>query len=161
MMEISEVNPSDHAEIWGMLEPVFRAGDTYAIDPDTSQPDAISYWTGADVGSFLCRDESGVLGTYYLKTNAQGGGAHVCNCGFVTGPNARGKGVARYMLEDALNRAKAAGYRAMQFNFVLSNNLRAIDIWHRAGFDTVGRLPKAFDHPSDGMIDALVMFKTL
>jgi ribosomal protein S18 acetylase RimI-like enzyme len=96
-----------------------------------------------------------------LKTNAQGGGAHVCNCGFITAPNSAGKGVARAMLTDALTRAKAKGYQAMQFNFVLSNNTRAIDIWTRAGFDIVGRLPHAFKHPKDGMIDALVMFKTL
>ena len=109
----------------------------------------------------MIADESGPLGTYYLKTNAQGGGAHVCNCGFATALNSGGKGVARAMLEDALSRAKTAGYKAMQFNFVLSNNTRAIDIWHRAGFETVGCLPKAFDHPTEGMIDALVMFKTL
>lgn len=144
-----------------MLKPVFRAGDTYAIDPEISRDDALAYWTGADAGVYLTQDESGVLGTYYIKTNAQGGGAHVCNCGFVTAPNAGGKGVARAMLHDALKRAKEHGYKAMQFNFVLANNTRAVDIWHRAGFDTVGRLPKAFDHPKDGMIDALVMFKTL
>jgi ribosomal protein S18 acetylase RimI-like enzyme len=144
-----------------MLEPVFRAGDTYAIDPNISYSDALSYWTCADAGSYIIEDESGPLGTYFLKTNAQGGGAHVCNCGFITAPNSGGKGAARAMLDDALTRAKHVGYKAMQFNFVLSNNARAIDIWTRAGFETVGRLPKAFNHPIAGLIDALVMFKTL
>lgn len=160
-MIFAPIAAADYATLWSMLEPVFHAGDTYAIDPEISQDDAISYWTSADAGSFLCSDSGEVLGTYYLKTNAGGGGAHVCNCGFITAPNSGGKGVARAMLEDALNRARSSGYKAMQFNFVLSNNTRAIDIWQRAGFDTVGRLPKAFDHPRDGMIDALVMFKTL
>lgn len=160
-MQIRATTPDDHAALWAMLGPVFRAGETYAIDPQISQEDAVAYWTGADAGSYIIEDETGVLGTYYIKTNQPGGGRHVCNCGFVTAPGSGGKGVARAMLDDALLRAKAAGYRAMQFNFVLSNNARAIDIWQRAGFDIVGRLPEAFDHPKDGYIDALVMFKTL
>lgn len=160
-MNLRKTRPEDHSALWTMLKPVFRAGETYAIDPEISQKDALAYWTGTDAGSYVAEDENGLLGTYYIKTNAQGGGAHVCNCGFITTSNAAGKGVARLMLNDALIRAKAQGYNAMQFNFVLANNARAIDIWHRAGFDTVGRLPKAFNHPKDGMIDALVMFKTL
>lgn len=161
MMKLRATSDQDHNVLWSMLKPVFRSGDTYAIDPEITQKDAIAYWTGADAGSYILSDETGALGTYYLKTNAQGGGAHVCNCGFITAPASRGKGAARIMLDDALKRAKECGYKAMQFNFVLSNNTRAIDIWTRAGFDTVGRLPNAFDHPNDGMIDALVMFKTL
>ncbi len=160
-MYIRAATYQDHDAVWQMLKPVFRSGETYAIDPDISEKDALDYWTGADAGCFVIEQEGTVFGTYYLKTNAQGGGAHVCNCGFVTGPTAQGKGVARAMLVDALQRAKETGYKAMQFNFVLANNVRAIDIWQRAGFNTVGRLPKAFHHPKDGMIDALVMFKTL
>jgi len=160
-MHIRPATPADHAALWGMLKPVFRAGETYAIDPKISEGDAVAYWTGADAGCYIIEDQNGPLGTYYIKTNQPGGGAHVCNCGFVTAPAASGKGVARQMLDDALIRAKKHGYRAMQFNFVLANNARAIDIWTRAGFDTVGRLPKAFRHPKEGDIDALVMFKTL
>ena len=159
-MHIRAVTKSDYFHLWRMLQPVFRAGDTYAINPEITEPEALRYWTSADAGTYVIEDEAGVLGTYYIKTNAEGGGAHVCNCGFITAPNSGGKGVARAMLNDALSRAKSQGYKAMQFNFVLSNNLRAIDIWHRAGFDTVGRLPKAFNHPKDGMIDALIMFKS-
>ncbi|MEM9579934.1 MAG: GNAT family N-acetyltransferase [Pseudomonadota bacterium] len=144
-----------------MLKPVFRAGETYAIDPGISEVDALSYWTGADAGAFVIEDAGCALGTYYIRTNQPGGGSHVCNCGFITAQGTAGKGVARAMLEDALVRAKTAGFTAMQFNFVLANNTRAIDIWTRAGFDTVGRLPGAFDHPKDGLIDALVMYRHL
>ena len=160
-MLIRAVEKRDHHHLWTMLKPVFRSGETYAIDPEISEQDALSYWMGADAGCLMIEEKGERLGTYYLKTNAQGGGAHVCNCGFITAPNSAGKGVARAMLTDALTRAKAKGYQAMQFNFVLSNNTRAIDIWTRAGFDIVGRLPHAFKHPKDGMIDAFVMFKTL
>lgn len=159
-MMIRPATFKDHDALWSILHPVFRAGDTYAIDPGILRDDALAYWMGDDRQTFVVED-GGILGSYYLKTNAAGGGAHVCNCGFVTGPEAGGKGVARHMLDHALNTAKKAGYRAMQFNFVLSTNVRAIDIWHRAGFETVGRLPGAFHHPRDGYIDALVMYRTL
>ena len=130
-MRIRPYSLPDNSDIWRMLEPVFRAGDTYAIDPQITREDAIAYWTGADAGAFVVEGENGALGTYYIKTNAQGGGAHVCNCGFVTASDAGGKGVARMMLTDALEREKALGYKAVQFNFVLSHNIRAVDIWHR------------------------------
>lgn len=158
---IRPAGPGDAQALWSMLGPVFRAGDTYTIDPDIREQDATAYWLGADHGTWLAMRGGQALGSYYLKTNQQGGGAHVCNCGFVTSPMARGRGVARAMLDHALDQARAAGFYAMQFNFVVSSNTRAIDIWTRAGFDTVGRLPGAFDHPQLGKVDALVMYKIL
>ena len=65
------------------------------------------------------------------------------------------------MLQHSLDVARAEGYRAMQFNFVVETNRRAIDIWTRAGFDVVGRLPGAFRHPGKGYVDALVMYQSL
>lgn len=160
-LTLHRVTGSDHDALWTMLRPVFRAGDTYAIDPAISRDDALAYWCGADHGTWLAEENGTPLGSYYLKTNQPGGGAHVCNCGFVTAPAARGKGVARIMLDHALDMARAAGFAAMQFNFVVATNSRAIDIWSRAGFDTVGRLPGAFRHPEQGLVDALVMYRRL
>lgn len=137
-----------------MLEPVFRAGDTYAIDPDISREDALAYWCAAH--PYITDG-----GTYYIRPNQQGGGDHVCNAGFVTAASAVGKGVARKMLAHALSEAKALGFEAMQFNFVLANNMRAIDIWRRAGFNEIGRIPRAFRHPTAGMVDALILHKFL
>lgn len=152
---------ADYGALWDMLRPVFRAGDTYAMDPDIDRTGALDYWCGADIGVWLAEEDGQPLGSYYLKTNQRGGGAHVCNCGFVTSTAARGKGVARLMLDHALQSARDAGFYAMQFNFVVATNTRAIDIWSRAGFETVGRLPDAFRHPRDGLVDALVMYRRL
>ena len=149
----------DHAAIWSILRPVFRAGDTYTIDPDIPKQDAIAYWTQARC--YVAEADGAVLGTYYLKTNQQGGGAHVCNCGYATAPEARGKGVASAMLAHSLDQARAAGYRAMQFNFVVTTNEGAIRLWKRAGFAEVGRLPGVFLHPEQGYVDALVLHKSL
>lgn len=158
---IRDLADSDHGGLWRMLKPVFRAGDTYAIDSDISRDAALGYWTGPGRRVFALLDQGQMVGSYYIVRNQAGGGAHVCNCGFVTDPAARGRGVARAMLDHALETARATGFRAMQFNFVVSTNTRAVALWERAGFDVVGRLPQAFLHPEKGYVEALVMYKTL
>ncbi|QHQ36354.1 GNAT family N-acetyltransferase [Algicella marina] len=154
-MEIRPYVEQDADAVWEMLRPVFRAGDTYCIDPEISREAALEFWAGGNHSAFVAGD----AGTYYICPNQAGGGAHVCNCGFVTG--VPGKGVARAMLEHALAEAERRGYRAMQFNFVVETNARALDIWFRAGFAEVGRLPGAFHHPERGYVDALVLYKSL
>ncbi|QIE54353.1 GNAT family N-acetyltransferase [Pikeienuella piscinae] len=161
-MLIRPASDADDDALWSLLEPVFRAGDTYAIDPGISREAAIRYWTGAPRRVFLAMEPGAPpVGTYYIQPNQGGGGAHVCNCGYVTGPAARGKGVARAMLAHSLDVARNAGFAAMQFNFVVETNTRAIATWRAAGFDVVGRLPGAFRHPEAGEVDALVMYMRL
>ena len=159
--EIRRAGPEDADTVWAMLKPVFRAGDTYLIDPDISRKDALAYWMGASHGVYLAESDGTVLGTYYLRRNQGGGGSHVCNCGYITAAAARGRGVARAMLTHSLDTAKAEGFRAMQYNCVVATNTRAVSTWDRAGFQTVGRLPGAFHHPHEGYVDALVMWKDL
>lgn len=157
---IRAATTADRDVVWSILEPVFRAGDTYAVDPDISREDALSYWFGPERRVFVY-DDGDILGTYYIVRNQKGGGSHVCNCGYVTADAARGKGIARAMLAHSLEIAPQLGFRAMQYNFVLESNKRAVETWLRAGFETVGRLPGAFAHPTQGDIDALVMYRRL
>ncbi|MGB0539000.1 MAG: GNAT family N-acetyltransferase [Paracoccaceae bacterium] len=164
MMEKIKITPAtsaDEERIWALLQPVFSAGDTYAIDPLIDREAAIAYWMEADKTAFILRIEGQAVGTYYIRPNQPGGGAHICNCGFITAPSARGKGVARRMLDHALIEAKQQGYRAMQFNFVLASNQRALAIWQRNGFATIGRIPQAFLHPKQGYVDALILHRSL
>ena len=126
-----------------------------------SEADAIAYWLAQDHHCFVAESDGTLLGTYYLKRNQGGGGSHVCNCGFMVSEEARGRGIARSMCEHALDTARSLGFAAMQFNFVVSTNRAAIGLWEKLGFEIVGRLPKAFNHPSEGMVDALVMYKQL
>ncbi|WP_425071703.1 N-acetyltransferase family protein [Sagittula sp. S175] len=158
---IRQATEADKPAIWAMLEPVFRAGETYAIDRDISREDALAYWFGPERTVFVYEDDGTVLGTYYIVRNQKGGGSHVCNCGYVTAAQARGKGIARAMLAHSLEVAPTMGFTAMQYNCVVYTNTRAVDTWTRAGFDTVGRLPGAFRMPSGETVDALVMFRTL
>jgi ribosomal protein S18 acetylase RimI-like enzyme len=151
----------DHNRLWDLLEPVFRAGDTYAVDPRIGRDDAFAYWLHAPRATYVAEVSGEIVGTYYIKTNQPGGGDHVCNCGFIVAPAARGQGVARAMCVHAQDRARDFGYRAMQFNFVLSSNTGAVRLWRRLGFAIVGTIPAAFRHPALGFVDAYVMHKTL
>lgn len=158
------IRPFGAADAGGLLSillPVFRAGETYTVDPDITEEAALAYWGSAEKTVSVAEVHGHIIGSYYMRPNQSGGGAHVCNCGFVTDPAAQGRGVAQAMLDHALAAATAQGYRAMQFNFVVSSNHRAVDLWQRAGFAVVGRLPAAFAHPKLGFVDALVMWKDL
>ena len=153
--------PADDDAIWAILEPTFRAGETYPIPRDIGRADALTYWRAAGHEVFVAEAEGHVLGTYYLRANNRGGGAHVANCGYMVAPEAGGRGVARAMCQDSLERARRRGFRAMQFNFVIASNERAVRLWQSCGFSVVGRLPEAFAHPRLGLVDALVMVRNL
>jgi len=152
---------ADDAALWALMEPIVRAGETYTLPREIARDAALAYWRAPAHHTFVAEDGGALLGTYYLQANQQGGGAHVANCGYMTAAGATGKGVARAMCLHSLDHARARGYRAMQFNFVVSTNERAVRLWEDLGFATVGRLPGAFLHPSLGYVDALVMYRDL
>lgn len=158
---IRPVTPADHDALWEMLEPVIRAGETYALDRDMSRADALAMWCAPGKQSFVALLDGEPAGTYYLAPNQKGGGRHVGNCGYIVHPDHGGRGLAGRMAADSIARAREAGYRALQFNFVVSSNAAAIAAWQRAGFSIVGTLPGAFAHPRLGFIDAHVMYRGL
>jgi ribosomal protein S18 acetylase RimI-like enzyme len=152
--------PDDEA-IWSIISPTIAAGETYPLPRDMRRSDALAYWKSPTHQVFVAEAEGRVVGTYYLKANQQGGGAHVANCGYITAEATRGRGVARAMCLHSLDQARARGFLAMQFNFVVSSNTRAVLLWQSLGFETVGRLPQVFRHPALGLVDALVMHRKL
>jgi ribosomal protein S18 acetylase RimI-like enzyme len=164
-LTIRPAAPADDDAIWAILEPTFRAGETYSIPRDINRADGLAYWYAPGFSVFVAQENDGaagrILGTYHLHANNPGGGAHVANCGYVTAPDAYGRGVARAMCEHSLREAKARGFRAMQFNFVIASNERAVKLWQSLGFAIVGTLPGAYEHPTRGPVDAHVMMRTL
>ncbi len=153
--------PGNSDSIWAILEPTIRAGETYTLPRDMSREDAIDYWCAPGHEVFVAEENPTILGTYFLQANQRGGGSHVANCGYVTAPWATGRGVARAMCPHSLDWARERGFTAMQFNFVVSTNERAVALWQTFGFEIVGRLPGAFHHPTAGFVDALVMYRSL
>ena len=156
---VREARSSDAAVIWKIIEPVIRAGATYALPRDMSEEEAIAFWFSSGHHVFVAVDNGEVLGTYFLRANAKGGGDHVANAGYITAERARGRGIARAMAVDSVERARGLGFIAMQYNFVIATNEGAIQLWERLGFETVGRLPAAFRHPEEGFVDVLVMYR--
>lgn len=161
MITIRLAQDADFDAIWPLLRDVFRAGETYAVDPQISPAAARSYWIDQARATYVAEHDGQVIGTYYIKTNQPGGGAHICNCGYIVAAAARGQGIAEQMCVHSQAQAATLGYGAMQFNFVLASNAGAIRLWQKLGFATVGRIPDAFQHPLAGMVDALVMYKRL
>lgn len=160
-MQVRRATEADRAGVWSIIGPTIRAGETYTLPRDMSESAALAYWMGPDRETFVAEADGRVVGTYYIRANQAGGGDHVCNCGYMTDAGATGRGVARAMHEHSLMQARSLGFRAMQFNFVVSANERAVRLWTSLGFAVVGRLPGAFRHPKHGFVDALVMFREL
>ena len=160
-MDIRPATEADYEAVLDIVAPTLAAGETYAIARDLDRAGVSAYWFGPTHEVFVAQADGVILGTYYLMANQAGGGAHVANCGYMTAPSAQGKGVARAMCEHSLVRAKERGFRAMQFNHVVSTNTRAVALWQKLGFDIVGTLPQAFNHPVHGYVDSYLMFRSL
>jgi RimJ/RimL family protein N-acetyltransferase len=162
MTDIRRFNKTDWPALWKIIEPVFRSGDTYVYSPDISEEDAYKIWVDLPEETYVAVNEKGdIIGTYYIKQNQPGLGSHVCNCGYIVSSDVRNRGIASDMCIHSQQEAMARGYRAMQFNFVVSTNEGAIRLWKKLGFDIVETLPKAFKHHKLGFVDAFVMFKQL
>lgn len=165
LSSIRPVAAADDDGIWAVLEPVIRGGEHYALPRDMAREAALAYWRAPGHDVFVAEDGEGgggrVIGTYFVRANQQGGGAHVANAGYATAPAARGRGVARAMCAHSLEHARARGFRAMQFNFVVASNEPAVRLWQAMGFAVIGRIPAGFAHPSLGFVDALIMHRAL
>jgi ribosomal protein S18 acetylase RimI-like enzyme len=160
-MLIRPAADGDRNPIWNVIEPIIRAGETYTLPRNMDKTAAIEYWLCEAHEVFVAEENGDIVGTYFLQANQQGGGGHVANCGYITAVTATGRGVARAMCEHSLGRARDRRFRAMQFNFVVSTNERAVRLWQSFGFEIVGTLPKAFLHPILGYVDAYVMYRDL
>lgn len=159
--QVRRARPADRDAIWSILEPVIRAGETYALDRDLEREAALGYWLATAYAAFVAEQDGRILGTYDLRANQAGGGGHLANCAYMTARGAERRGVARAMALHSLAEARGSGFTAMQFNFVVATNERAIALWRSLGFAVVGRIPAAFRHPRFGLVDALLMHRFL
>jgi L-amino acid N-acyltransferase YncA len=160
-MTIRPAKEADHDAIWQLFHDVVSAGDVFAFDARMSRADALAFWCGEERRTYVAEEDGRVCGSYYLKANQQGGGSHVVNAGYMVSEIARGKRVGRSMALHSLEEARRLGFRAMQFNFVVSTNESAVHLWKELGFAIVGTLPGAFRHPQQGYVDVYVMFRSL
>jgi L-amino acid N-acyltransferase YncA len=160
-MQIRPALNADHDAIWNIFHEIIAAGDTYAFDPQMPREEALAYWFRTDTYTYVAEEDCSVVGTYILRPNQSGPGSHVANAAFMVARDAVGAGVGRRMAEHCLSEARRMGFRAMQFNFVISTNTRAIHLWKQLGFKIVGTLPDAFRHSEKGYVDVHVMYRSL
>jgi L-amino acid N-acyltransferase YncA len=161
MLTIRPARQADADSIWQIFHAVVAVGETYAYDPDMPREEALARWMAPGVDVYVAEDDAGTVGTYVLKANQPGLGAHVANAAFMVDPESQMRGVGRAMGEHCLEQARRRGFRAMQFNLIVSTNDRAVALWRNLGFAIVGRLPGAFNHRRLGYVDAYVMFRSL
>ena len=161
MLNIRPATERDREAIWNIFHTVIAPGDTCAFDPKMSREDALAYWFRPDTHTYVAEQDRQIVSTYILRPNQPALGSHVANAAFMVAPNARGLGIGREMSEHCLSEARRLGFRAMQFNFVVSTNDAAVRLWKQLGFKIVGTLPGAFRHPHRGYVDVYVMFRSL
>lgn len=162
MIKIRPFEKSDWIEVWAIIEPVFRDGSTYAFSPEITEEEAKKVWIEDPKATYVCEIENNrIIGTYYIKPNQPALGAHVCNCGYIVDKNDRGQGAASTMCKHSQIEAVRLGFKAMQYNLVVSSNEGAIRLWKKHNFKVIGILPKAFNHKGFGFVDAIIMYKQL
>jgi ribosomal protein S18 acetylase RimI-like enzyme len=161
LLQIRRARKNDRNAIWQIFRAVVARGDTYVFDPHISRPKALAYWSDQKRRCYVAVSDEKIVGTYILNPNQPGLGSHVANAGFMVAPSAQGHGIGRAMAEHCLLEAERLGFRAMQFNFVVSTNETALRLWKDLGFRIVGRLPGAFRHAQEGFVDVYVMYRQL
>lgn len=162
MIIIREYQGDDWPSLWALLQSTFQSGDTYAYAPEATEAEIHAAWVGTPEATFVAVNPDGrVVGTFYLKPNQPGLGAHVANCGYVVAGDVGSQGIATRLCQHSQAEATRRGYRAIQFNFVVATNARAVRLWQHLGFAIVGRVPGAFRHAQLGYVDVLVMHKAL
>jgi L-amino acid N-acyltransferase YncA len=160
-LTIRAATDADRDAIWEIFQATVAPGDAFVYDPKTPREEAMAYWFAKGTRTYTAEQNGRIVGSYILRSNRPGLGDHVANAGFMVAPHARGLGVGRTMGEHALSEARRLGYRAMQFNFVISTNESAVHLWQQLGFKIVGTLPGAFRHARKGFVDAYVMYGSL
>ena len=160
-MAIREATANDLDEIWEIFENVIKKGDTFAFSPDTPKEDLSKLWFAPAMKTYVAVENGKITGTYFIKPNQPGLGSHICNCGYMVSPAARGKGTGRLMCGHSIAKAKELGYKGMQYNLVVSTNIKAVKLWERCGFKIIGTIPGGFHHRELGYVDTYIMFRTI
>ncbi len=161
MVTIRKYREEDKEQIWKIIEHVLSTGDSFTDSPDSSREQILGGWCSSEKNTFVAVSEDKIVGTFYIKENQPGLGSHIANGSYMVAPEARGKGVGRKMGEFSIEEAKRLGFHAMQFNFVVKSNEKAVKLWKSLGFEIIGEIPEAFRHMENGLTNAYIMYRKL
>ncbi|TWD80430.1 L-amino acid N-acyltransferase YncA [Kribbella amoyensis] len=165
-MQIRDARDDDWAEIWPFFHEIVTAGETYAYDPTLTSEQAAAGWmmpaTAKLSRTTVAVDANGtVLGSANMYPNRPGPGSHVASGSFMVAGAARGQGIGRALCEDLIAWATREGFRSIQFNAVVETNAPAVHLWQKLGFQIIGTVPEAFQHPAHGYVGLHVMHRPL
>jgi L-amino acid N-acyltransferase YncA len=162
-MKIRSARTTDYDAMWRIFQAVVAAGTSYSFSADTCREDALAYFVGPGIASWVAEEEGRVVGMYKLVPNRRGMAlaSHVANASFMVEPGHAGRGIGKALGLHCLREARRAGYLAMQFNSVVSTNTPAVTLWKKLGFAIVGTVPKAFRHRDHHLVDVYVMHRFL
>ena len=159
MIKIRKAKDTDFEDIWDIFHQVVKKGDTFAFAPKASKEDCKALWMSPSFYTYVAEFQNKILGTYILRKNQPGLGGHVANAAYMVHPGAIGQGIGRALGIHSIKQAKKLGFSAIQFNFVVSTNLVAIQLWLKLGFKIVGTVPKAFNHQKLSFVDIYIMHR--
>ncbi|WPU98536.1 GNAT family N-acetyltransferase [Mucilaginibacter sp. cycad4] len=161
MITIRKATVADRDPVWQIIREVISGGDTYVFDPASPKEKMLAYWFDPEKHTYVAVDNDDVAGTFVIRDNQPDLGAHVANGAYMISSKAAGRGIGKLMGEYSLQEAKHLGYKAMQFNFVVKSNRRAVQLWQKLGFDIIGEIPDAFNHQQNGFTNAYIMYRKL
>ncbi|MBI2471261.1 MAG: GNAT family N-acetyltransferase [Planctomycetes bacterium] len=159
MIKIRKAKETDFDAVWEIFHQVVKRGDTFAFDPESTKEDCRTLWMSPSVHTYVAELNNKILGTYILRKNQPGLGGHVANAAYMVHPEAHGQGIGKTVGSHSIKQAKKLGFSAIQFNFVVSTNIVAIQLWLKLGFKIVGTVPKAFHHQKLGLVDVYIMHR--
>lgn len=161
-MEIREFTEADWPSVWQIYRVIVDAGETYTYDPAWTETQAHDVWVEPAPGrTFVALDGARIVGSSHVAPNKPGRGSHVATASFMVDASARGLGVGRALGQHALDVARADGYSSMQFNAVVESNSGAVHLWQELGFQIIGTVPEAFEHPTNGRVGLHIMYQRL
>lgn len=160
-MAIRKATLKDYDQVWAIFKKVIQSGDTYVFHEDTPKEDLQKHWFATYMHTFVWEVNERILGTYILKPNQIDYGSHIANASYMVYPDASGQGIGKALALHSINKAKELGFRALQFNLVISTNIRAIKLWKYLGFNIIGTIPNGFKHKTLGYVDAYIMYKSI
>lgn len=161
-IEIVPATAADFPEIWRIFQDVLEGGETYSYAPGVSEAWAKDYWMTHPDAAFVAKEDGEVRGAYALRKNRDGNGDHIANASFMVDAAHRGKGIGRKLGQHCIDEARRRGYRGIVYNFVVSTNTWAVNLWKSLGYQIIGTLPEGFRHKKLGkFVDVYMMYQKL
>ncbi len=162
MLEITHAPVEEFELIWPIFKDIVAIGDTYVYDPEISKEEAKKVWFDAKFQTFIARQNGKIAGAYVIRPNHRDLGNHIANAAFIVARDFRRQGLGRKLAEHSFTQAKSAGYKGMQFNFVVSTNEIAVNLWTSLGFEIIGTVPDAYRHQQlKKLVPIHIMYKKL